>query len=202
MERYLEAAQQILDRAIITPDLLKTFTAAELLPASRVAAVARELAPGKELSAPISIYLDGDYDVRVAVERKDGMGTLALKVDGATAVPLAAVQAGAAAAADRAEAGARRASADVRGSRSARARTAACSRVVADGAPVTIASLTVQQKPSDAHAREAGAALSAARRRAGRRTAPAAQGGGTDPAHLLAQGVPPPGGSRRRRRRS
>ena len=35
MERYVEAAQQILDRAIITPDLLKTFTAAELLPADR-----------------------------------------------------------------------------------------------------------------------------------------------------------------------
>src|SRR3954447_10311170 len=34
MERYMEAAQQILDRAIVTPDLSKTF------------AISRELAPG------------------------------------------------------------------------------------------------------------------------------------------------------------
>ena len=86
MERYMEAAQQILDRAIVTPDLLKTFQASELIPAGD--GVVRELAAGKELSAPISIYLDGDYDVRVAVDRKDGMGTLSLKVDGATGVPL------------------------------------------------------------------------------------------------------------------
>ncbi len=63
MERYLEAAQQILDRAIVTPDLQKTFTAAELLPAqSRASATApRDLAPGKELTAMVSIYVDGDY---------------------------------------------------------------------------------------------------------------------------------------------
>ena len=43
----------------------------------------RELAPGRNSPRCISIYLDSDYDVRVAVERKDGMGKLALKVDGA-----------------------------------------------------------------------------------------------------------------------
>ena len=35
MERYMEAAQQILDRAIVTPNLLKTFAASELIPAEQ-----------------------------------------------------------------------------------------------------------------------------------------------------------------------
>src|SRR5947209_905445 len=34
MERYMEAAQQIVDRAIITPDLQKTWPASEMLPAA------------------------------------------------------------------------------------------------------------------------------------------------------------------------
>jgi len=93
MERYLEAAQEILDRAIVTPDLSRTFTAAQMLPPATSAAspaAARELVPGTELSALVPIYLESDYDVRVAVDQKEGMGTLALKVDGGTSVPLAA----------------------------------------------------------------------------------------------------------------
>src|SRR5258708_20090953 len=62
MERYLEAAQQIVDRAIITPDLLKNYTAAEVLPPEPGATV-RELGPGKDLSVRTSIYIDGLYDV-------------------------------------------------------------------------------------------------------------------------------------------
>ena len=57
VERYLEAAQQILDRAIVTPDLAKNFTAAELLPLQSPAqsgAAPRELPPGKELTAMVS----------------------------------------------------------------------------------------------------------------------------------------------------
>ena len=106
VERYVEAAQQILDRAIITPDLTKTYTAGELLPAQSPANTApRDLAPGKELTATISIYVDGDYLVQAAVERKDGMGTLALKVDGAAGVPLVVQQGrGVSAAPDRARA--------------------------------------------------------------------------------------------------
>ena len=78
MERYLEAAQQIADRAIISPQLVRNFTAAQLLPAA--AEASREIVAGKTLSAPVSIYLDGDYTVRVAVQR---VGPLTLKVDGA-----------------------------------------------------------------------------------------------------------------------
>jgi cytochrome c553 len=95
MERYMEAAQQIVDRAIITPDLLKNVSAGQMLPvlpADTTAASRRILNPGSELSAPFSIYVSGDYTVRVAVELQEGMGSLALKVDGGTAVPLAPPQ--------------------------------------------------------------------------------------------------------------
>src|SRR3954453_12189695 len=51
VERYLEAAQQILDRAIVTPDLTKSFP------------IAASLEPGKEITSLTSIYVDGDYDV-------------------------------------------------------------------------------------------------------------------------------------------
>lgn len=88
MERYLEAAQQILDRAIITPDLQKTFPAAELLPAAPGAGASRNLAPGEEFSVLQSIYLDGDYDVRVTPGQADFKGKALLKVDGGTGVPL------------------------------------------------------------------------------------------------------------------
>jgi len=64
MERYLQAAQQILDRVIVTPRLTRTFA-------------------GRE--ATLSIYLDGDYDVRVAVDPNATAPKLSLKVDGADA---------------------------------------------------------------------------------------------------------------------
>jgi mono/diheme cytochrome c family protein len=149
VERYMEAAQQILDRAIITPDLVKTFTAAELLPVQPSSAQ-RDLAPGKELSAMISVYLDGDYSVQVAVERKDGMGTLALKVDGATGVPLVAQQGrggfGGGAGQGRGGRGAARPpvyAVQVRLARGLRVLS-----LTSEGAPVTVIGLTLQQKLS------------------------------------------------------
>ena len=84
MERYLEAAQQILDRAIITPDLLKTSPPPRCCrPHSPQDRPARTRRRARNSPPPVSIYVDGDYTVRVTVERKDGMGTLSLKVDGA-----------------------------------------------------------------------------------------------------------------------
>ena len=71
-ERYLEAAQQILDRAIVTPPLTKDF-----------ATPAGDLTPGQDFTVPISIYLDGDYTVRVTVKRNEIIGAISLKVDGA-----------------------------------------------------------------------------------------------------------------------
>jgi mono/diheme cytochrome c family protein len=152
MERYLEAAQEILDRVIVTPNLSKTLTASQLLPAAAPAAsaaAARELVPGQELTALVSIYLEGDYDVRVAAEQKDGMGTLALKVDGGTSVPLVAQQQG--------RGGRGQGQGQGRGGRGGgrgpalglQVRLARGQRslsIVADGAPVPVASLTIQQK--------------------------------------------------------
>jgi hypothetical protein len=84
---------------VVTPDLAKTFAANQLLPAEAAVpagspTAARELAPGKELAALVSIYVEADYDVRVAVEQKDGMGSLALQVDGGASVPLVVQQQG------------------------------------------------------------------------------------------------------------
>ena len=89
LERYLEAAQQIVDRAMVTPDLVKNISAAQMLPTTAQAAPARLLSSGEELSAPVSIYVGGDYTVRVTVERPEPSSSLSLKVDGGTAVPLA-----------------------------------------------------------------------------------------------------------------
>jgi hypothetical protein len=107
MERYLEAAQQILDRVIVTPNLSKDFTAADLLPAASKTTGPRALNPGDALSAPVSIYLDGDYTIRVTVvagvvsgvvagvDRRESTGALSLKVDDAlTGVPLVAAPQG------------------------------------------------------------------------------------------------------------
>jgi cytochrome c553 len=139
MERYLEAAQQILDRAIVTPPLAKDFTGAELLPASPKATGIRELSPGQDLSAPVSIYLDGDYTVRVTLDRREGMGSLTLKVDGAsTGVPLVAAPAG------RGGRGPARPPAvqvQVRMTRGLRLLS-----IAAENAPVPVAGLSVEQK--------------------------------------------------------
>jgi mono/diheme cytochrome c family protein len=150
MERYMEAAQQILDRAIVTPDLMKTLTAAELSPVEPASTNPRVLAPGKEVSTIVPVYLDGDYDVRVAVERQDGMGTLAVQVDGATGVPLAAQQ-GRGSFGGAGKAGGARGAArpPTLGVRVRLARGMRVLSLTAEGAPVSIASLTVQQKPSD-----------------------------------------------------
>jgi hypothetical protein len=107
MERYLEATQQILNRVIVTPNLSRNFNAAELLPplpnaagglpapgsagglATGSFAAAREMAPGSQFAAPVSIYIDGDYTVRVTLDRRENLGALVLKVDGApTGVPM------------------------------------------------------------------------------------------------------------------
>ena len=154
MERYLEAAQQILDRVIVTPNLAKDFTAAELLPAAEKTTGARELSPGNALSAPVSIYVDGDYTVRVTVvlgvvlgvDRRESMGTLSLKVDDAlTGVPLVAAQGRGGGGAGKNGKGAPRAPAmqvTVRLTRGLHQLS-----IAAEAAPVAILGLAVEQKP-------------------------------------------------------
>ncbi|MCU1330313.1 MAG: hypothetical protein JWN34_5683 [Bryobacterales bacterium] len=131
-ERYLEAAQQILDRAIITPDLVRTFPA-------------KPLTDGQEFSVMQSIYVDTDYDVRVSVSSTEGLGKLMLQVDDATGVPLSAQQGR----------GGRGGGGGGRGGGqpiyTVRIRLARGLRkvaVVAEGGPAAITSLAIQQKAS------------------------------------------------------
>jgi cytochrome c553 len=74
MERYLQAAQEILDRVIITPPLSRAFSPD-----------AHQIPPGEGYSFPLSIYGDGDYSVVVNLIPKDPTLKLTLKVDKAPA---------------------------------------------------------------------------------------------------------------------
>src|SRR5947209_5071115 len=74
MERYLEAAQSILDRVIVTPALSRV-----LSPESH------EIPAGNGFAFPVSVYSDGDYVVQVGLIPKDPTIKLALKVDGVAA---------------------------------------------------------------------------------------------------------------------
>jgi hypothetical protein len=71
MERYLEAAQQILNRVIVTPRLSRTLSSAQQV-----------LESGKEITVTASVYLDNDYEVRASIDPKDTPAGLILKVDG------------------------------------------------------------------------------------------------------------------------
>jgi mono/diheme cytochrome c family protein len=81
MERYLQAAQQVLDRAIITPPLRKSLAPSglEAIPGRK----GRLLPPGRELSWTTPVFVDGDYTLRVWIERPhDHEFKLEVKVDG------------------------------------------------------------------------------------------------------------------------
>jgi mono/diheme cytochrome c family protein len=87
MERYLQAAQQILDRVIITPPLHKSLSAASMEPRVTLSGKpGRTLAPGQELSSNLPVFVDGDYTLRVWIERpRDREVQVDVKVDGAGA---------------------------------------------------------------------------------------------------------------------
>ena len=74
MERYLEAAQDILERVIVTPPLQRVIT-----PESRA------IPPGNGYSFSLATYGDGDYAVQVGLIPKDPSLKLTLKVDGVPA---------------------------------------------------------------------------------------------------------------------
>jgi hypothetical protein len=94
MERYLEAAQQIVDHAIISAPLEKAFPAATLSPPKTDGNSTRAVSAGEELSITLPTYVDGTYEVHVTVERTDSLPKLELKVDGVTAGPLEIPQRG------------------------------------------------------------------------------------------------------------
>ena len=113
MERYLEAAQQILDRVIITPELIRTYPANPAL---------------------VSVYSDGDYDIRVPSESSV---KLSLKVDDGAAVSMNFQQ-------GRPGRGAREA---VPASMGVRVRLARGLRVLSVTGDAPVTSVTVQQRP-------------------------------------------------------
>lgn len=84
MERYLEAAQQILDAAIITPPLKKSYNASQFLPPTTLSQPEhRSIAPGKEIAIIESIYLKGDYSVKVKLQVPEKKSTnIVVKIDG------------------------------------------------------------------------------------------------------------------------
>ncbi len=84
MERYLEAAQQILDRVVITPSISKTVLINELLPARNVPKEkSLKLMPGEEVPAKFSVMLDGEYDIRIVIDRpRDREVDIFVAVDG------------------------------------------------------------------------------------------------------------------------
>ncbi|EAQ81705.1 hypothetical protein DSM3645_29027 [Blastopirellula marina DSM 3645] len=84
MERYVEAAQQILDAAIITPSLRTEFAADQLIPlVESPNDQPRTLAPGLELSAGVVIYVAGDYELTADVRNMSKQDLkLVLKLDG------------------------------------------------------------------------------------------------------------------------
>ncbi len=69
LERYLEAAQKILDRVIITQPVSKLIPSAEMSPAQTAPKPGRMIAPGQTLSAEVAIFVDSPYNLRVSVER-------------------------------------------------------------------------------------------------------------------------------------
>ena len=134
MERYLEAAQKILDRVIVTPPLVKVFSSAEMTPAAPSTKPGRPLEPGQEVAASLPIYVEGPYNLRVSVERpRDAAFQVSVKVDGLASGTLGFAR-------------------DPGGGPTARAQTATLARgvhtisVVNGKAPVTFYSLTVEQR--------------------------------------------------------
>ncbi len=88
LEGYLQAAQQILDDVIVTPPIAKEYTAGEMMPTAD--GKTRTLGPKEEITAVVSIYIEGQYDVRVVLGENESATSVALKVDGVEADPLGA----------------------------------------------------------------------------------------------------------------
>jgi hypothetical protein len=137
LERYLESAQRIVDRVIITPSLNKVFSSAEMTPAKPGGKPGRALAAGEELSATLALHVDGEYNLRVSIERpRDREVRMKVKVDGQPASTLLYQK-------------------DANGGPTTRIHLARLDRglhtfaVTADDHPVEFFSLTVEQKQQE-----------------------------------------------------
>jgi len=87
MERYVEAAQEILDAAIVTPAVRAEFSGNQLIPAGGSPSKGpRELKPGQELTAGTVIYVSGDYELTIDLRNATKQDLrLTLKLDGVPA---------------------------------------------------------------------------------------------------------------------
>lgn len=83
MERYLQAAQTVLDQAIVTPPLNKNFDSWGMEPTMPATKNFRTLAAGEKLATSFNAFADGEYSIRVWINRpKDVPRTIKLSVDG------------------------------------------------------------------------------------------------------------------------
>ncbi len=87
LERYIEAARKIADRALIAAPLNRVVLSYEMNPATpppgREQKPARALKPGEELSTDIVVFSESQYALRVSVERpRKTAFTVEVKVDG------------------------------------------------------------------------------------------------------------------------
>ncbi len=87
MERYLEAAQQILDHAIVSPPLQRRLGPRDFQSAADGGNLTTDtLDDGDESSVALGILIGGDYTVRIAAEAVgETPVSMALKVDGIAA---------------------------------------------------------------------------------------------------------------------
>ncbi|PQO45297.1 hypothetical protein C5Y93_15195 [Blastopirellula marina] len=84
MERYVEAAQQILDAAIITPKLSEVLEGEDFLPSTPSSeSKVRAIEPGQQITAGVVIYVAGDYELSVdTINDSQEASKLVLKLDG------------------------------------------------------------------------------------------------------------------------
>ncbi len=86
LEKYMEAAAKILDRVIVTPPLSRTFPSAEMTPPRPSARPGRPLQPAETVAAEVAIFVEGQYSLRVSLERPAEAPIQAtVKVDGSPA---------------------------------------------------------------------------------------------------------------------
>jgi len=83
LERYMEAAQKILDRVIITPPMSQLIPSAEMLPVKAATKPGRILAASESVSTEAVIFVEGAYNLRVSIERPHEMPVqVKVEVDG------------------------------------------------------------------------------------------------------------------------
>ncbi len=80
MERYLEAAEEILDKALISPPIQIDVALSELLPVDDSKS-SRTIDPGKQLTAIVTVYRRAEYDLTLSFD-VEGATTFAVHVDG------------------------------------------------------------------------------------------------------------------------